>query len=102
MRFRHANRKLKQIDENPTFRGGYSPSLVQAFREMMQVIRQAPNENTLRAIKSYHFEKLSGKRALKHQYSMRLNNQFRLIFQIGREDGGNRLIIVEIVDYHKG
>jgi toxin HigB-1 len=44
------------------------------------------------------FEKLKGKRS--PDYSMRLNDQFRLIFQIEKEAGGNRLVILEIEDYH--
>jgi plasmid maintenance system killer protein len=102
MRFRHANKTLRLIDENPEFTGGFSTSLVQAYRELMHVIREAPNENTLRALKSYHFEKLGGKRGAQLQYSMRMYKGFRLIFQIAKEDGGNRLVILAIENYHKG
>ena len=72
--------------------------MVQAFLKRMHAIRQAPDENTLRAIKSYRFERLKGKR--RGEYSIRLNDQFRLIFQIEKEEGGNRLVILNIEDYH--
>ena len=49
-------------------------------------------------MKSLHFEKLKGKR--QHEYSMRLNNQFRLIFQIEKVDRQNQLVITGIEDYH--
>ena len=52
----------------------------------------------LRAIKSYRFEKLKGDR--QGDYSIRLNDQFRLTFPIEEEDGGNRLVILDIEDYH--
>jgi proteic killer suppression protein len=79
MRYRHANKALRRIDEDPDFNGGYAANLVRAFRMRMQAIRAAANENDLRALKSLRFEKLKGDR--QHEYSMRLNDQFRLIFQ---------------------
>jgi proteic killer suppression protein len=86
------------MDEEPGFRGGFSADIARAFRELMNSIRAAPNENTLRAIGSYHFEKLKGRRPI--AYSMRLNKQYRLVFAIQNEDGGNRLVITGIEDYH--
>ena len=61
-------------------------------------IRAADNENDLRAMKSLHFEKLKGKR--QHEYSMRVNKQFRLIFQIEKVDRRNQLVITDLEDYH--
>jgi proteic killer suppression protein len=98
MQFRHANKILKRIDEDADFDGGFSPGVVKAFRGRMQFIRAATNENDLRAMKSFHFEKLKGDR--KGQCSIRLNNQFRLLFEIEKMKGGNRLAILEIADYH--
>lgn len=49
-------------------------------------------------MKSYHFELLKGKRS--SDYSIRLNKQFRLTFRIEPEEGGNRLLILAIEDYH--
>src|SRR4051812_8129929 len=98
MRYRHANKTLRRIDEDPAFDGGYATNLVRAFRMRMQAIRVASNENDLRALKSLRFEKLKGDR--KHQYSMRLNDQFRLIFQIEESAQGNMIIVLAIEDYH--
>ncbi|HZW30292.1 MAG TPA: type II toxin-antitoxin system RelE/ParE family toxin [Isosphaeraceae bacterium] len=98
MRYRHANKTLRRIDEEPDFTSGFAANLVRAFRMRMQAIRAAANENDLRALKSLRFEKLKGDR--KHQYSMRLNDQFRLIFQIEESDQGNIIIVLAIEDYH--
>jgi proteic killer suppression protein len=98
MRFRHANKTLSKMDEQPDFDGGFSEGLAKAFRLRMQFIRAAANENDLRARKSYRFEKLKGDRS--SDYSIRLNDQFRLTFQIEKEEGGNRLVILDIEDYH--
>jgi proteic killer suppression protein len=96
--FRHANKNLQRMDEEPDFKGGFSPALAKSFRELMNLIRAATNENVLRGRKSCRFEKLKGKRS--PDDSMRMNDQFRLIFQIEKEAGGNRLVILEIEDYH--
>jgi len=45
-----------------------------------------------------HFEKLKGSRA--GQHSIRLNDQWKLIFRIETDTEGRLLIIVKIVDYH--
>ena len=98
MQFSHTNKNLKKIDEEPDFLGGFSPGVVKAFRLRMQFIRGAFNENDLRKMKSYRFEKLKGDR--EGDYSIRLNDQFRLTFQIEKADDGNRLIVLNIEDYH--
>ena len=98
MRHRHASNRLRRIDEDAGYAGGLGANVARAFRMRMQAIRAAANENDLRALKSLHFEKLKGDR--KHQYSMRLNDQFRLIFEIEKEPGGNVLVVVGIEDYH--
>jgi toxin HigB-1 len=98
MQFRHTNKDLKKIDEDADFDGGLPPGVVKAFRMRMQFIRAAANENDLRGMKSYRFEKLKGDR--QGQYSIRLNNQFRLIFEIEKTEGGNRVAICDITDYH--
>ena len=76
----------------------FGSSVAIAFRNLMQLIRAVDHENDLRAFKSRHFEKLKGKR--RHEYSMRLNKQFRLIFQIEKAGEHNQLVITGIEDYH--
>jgi len=98
MLFRHADRELHKLDEDPDYSAGLADNLVRAFRMRMQAIRAAVNENDLRALKSLHFEKLKGDR--KHQYSMRLNAQLRLIFEIEKGEQGNTLVILGVEDYH--
>lgn len=64
----------------------------------MHLIRGAADENDFRALKSLHFEKLKGKR--KGQYSMRRNQQFRLILEIVKDPRGDECVIKGIEDYH--
>ena len=98
MKFRHLNRVLQRIDEDPRFKARYSDAVVRAFRMRMQMIRDAENIQTFYALKSLHFEKLKGNRA--HQYSMRLNVQFRLILELEEAQGQWTVNVVAIEDYH--
>mgnify|MGYP002813323359 CR=1 FL=1 len=64
----------------------------------MWTIRNAVDERDLRELKSAHFEKLVGDR--KGQYSMKLNDQWRLILAIEGKAPNKKVTIVEIADYH--
>jgi toxin HigB-1 len=64
----------------------------------MWIIRNAVDERDLRELKSAHFEKLVGDR--EGQYSMRLNDQWRLILEIEGKAPKKKVTIVEIADYH--
>jgi proteic killer suppression protein len=95
---RHTNKTWRRIEDDPEYDGGYGENIVTAYRSLMQFIRSVHDENDLRQFKSLHFEKLKGKR--KHEYSMRVNKQFRLIFQIEKAGEHNQLVITGIEDYH--
>jgi proteic killer suppression protein len=95
---RHTNKTLRRMDDDPDFNGGFSSGIAKAFRMRMHLIRAIGNEDELRARKSYRFEKLKGARS--SDDSIRLNDQFRLTFQIEKSGGGNRLVILAIEDYH--
>jgi len=62
--------------------------------KVMQIIRTANDERDLRAFKGRRLEKLQGN--LEGYYSMRLTDQFRLIFSLQNEE----VLIDRIDDYH--
>ena len=64
-----------------------------ALRKLL-IIDAATNMNDLRIPPSNHLEMLKGNR--KGQYSIRINDQWRICFQWKSESAHN----VEIVDYH--
>ncbi len=73
--------------------------IVKAYRKRMQIIRAALDERDFYKLKSLHFERLEGKR--KHQYSMRLNDQYRLVLELLDKDPQRKVVkIVSIEDYH--
>lgn len=77
---------------------GFSIALIESARDKLNYIRQAPDERSLRNWKSLHYEKLEGDR--KGQRSIKLNKQFRLIFEIDNECRPPKVTMLSIEDYH--
>ena len=99
MDFTFAENKLERLYVDPKFNAKMAPAIVKAYREVMDTIRDAPDERDFYALKSLHFEKLSGSR--RHQHSMRLNDQYRLIVELIDQDTGPKEVrIVDVEDYH--
>ena len=98
MKFTFKTRKLLQLYEEEKGAANYDAGAVTAFFEVMTLIDGAPDERTLYDLKSLHFEKLKGKR--KHERSLRLNKQWRLIVEVLKDSEGNYLLIKDIEDYH--
>lgn len=69
-----------------------------AFFDVMGIIDAALDERDLYALKGLHYEKLKGAR--KHQHSIRLNQQYRLILELEHDDQGRYILIIDIEDYH--
>ncbi len=78
--------------------GGRPRAVVKAYRKRIQFIRDARDERDFRKLKSLRFEKLKGKR--RHQWSMRLNDQWRLILEFEGQGDDRVVWIVAIADYH--
>jgi proteic killer suppression protein len=94
----HRDASLEKLERDAEYTAGYDSAIVKAFRKRMWTIRNAVDERDLRQLKSAHFEKLVGDR--EGQYSMRLNDQWRLILEIEGKAPNKTVTIVEIADYH--
>lgn len=98
MEFRFDDGDLQRLYTDLGFKKGFSEGIVRAFRRVMQVIAAAPDERTFRGLRSLNFERLKGDR--KHQHSMRLNKQWRLVVEFEGK-GSNKVVVVKsIEDYH--
>ena len=97
MKVSFRSKKLESL-EGDASGSGYPADTVKAFRKRLQFIRAAPDERDLRAMRSMRFEKLMGARS--HQYSLRLNDQWRLIFELEDQMGVRTLVVIDIEDYH--
>lgn len=70
-----------------------------SLQRKISLLRSAPDERTLRNWKSFHYEKLKkGNFAGKH--SIRINDQYRLIFDLSVGSTGPKIIVINVVDYH--
>ena len=73
-------------------------SLIKSARRKLTVLRAAPDDRALRNWKSLHYEKLKGDRdGLR---SIRLNDQYRIVFVLDEGTKPPTVTIVTIEDYH--
>jgi proteic killer suppression protein len=92
------DQSLDRLETDADYSGGFGDAIVKAYRKAMQHIRAATDERTFYARRSFRFEKLKGQR--EGQYSMRLNDQWRLIIELRAEKDRKTVHVVEIADYH--
>lgn len=76
------------VDKKPSI------EIQQIGRRKLRMLHNSQNLTDLRIPPSNRLEKLTGN--LKNLYSIRINNQWRIIFYWENENASN----VEIVDYH--
>ena len=88
---------LEKVETNDRATAGFSRAIVRAFRKRMQMIRTATDERDFYAMKSLHFERM---RFRPDTYSMRLNDQFRLMVELRSGPQGKTVVILAIEDYH--
>lgn len=99
LRFEFKKKKLEALYTEEKDAHKY-PGVVDDFFEVMQIIDAAPDERELYAQKGLRFEKLSGTRGKQGERSLRLNDQWRLIVILQKDDEGKSLLIIDIEDYH--
>ena len=98
MRIEFADSALEQLETDESQDKAYPMGIPKSFRKRIGIIRAAVDERDLYALRSNRTEKLKGKRD--HQHSMRLNDQFRLIFEIVENDDEKIIRVIAIEDYH--
>ena len=98
MNVQFASDTLERLDAETDFNANYAVEIVKGFRKLMRFIRAALDERDFRAMRSLNFEKLKGDRS--HQYSMKINKQWRLIIEIEKAEPTNTIVVVAIEDYH--
>jgi len=98
MRVRHADRRLERLEIDSSYDAGFGRPIVRGFRKVMGWIREADDKRDLYMLRSLHYEKLLGAR--RHQRSLRLNDQYRLIVEIEEMQGTRAIVVVAIEDYH--
>jgi toxin HigB-1 len=90
--------KLGRIEQDDAAQTGLPISVIMSCRRKLILLRSAPDERTLRNWKSLHYEKLKGDR--ESQRSIRLNDQWRLVFELDDSAMPPKIFVLEVEDYH--
>ena len=98
MQIEYKNKDLAVLETEKAAETRLPISVITAFRKRLVVLRAAPDERTMRNWKSLHYEKLSGDR--EGQRSIRLNEKWRIVFELDSGTTPATLRILEVVDYH--
>ncbi|WP_159759807.1 type II toxin-antitoxin system RelE/ParE family toxin [Sphingomonas sp. 8AM] len=73
-------------------------SVIKSARRKLTLLRAAIDDRSLRNWKSLHYERLKGDR--ESQRSTRLNDQYRMVFELDEETEPQTVTILQIEDYH--
>lgn len=99
MKIEYRDDDLRRLAEEIDFRPSHlGPDVIKAYRRKIFLLDSATDERDLRAMRSLRLEKLKGRRA--DQFSIRLNDQFRLILKFRTDEDGRVVLVLELVDYH--
>ena len=93
-----ADEKLQKLFSEGFRAHKLPPEVYDAFLDMVQTMQNIPDERSLYTLPALHMEKLTGDR--KGQFSVGLNKQYRLCFENQKDQAGNTILLLEIVDYH--
>lgn len=94
-----ADDDLARLESEREFNAGFGVDIVRGFRKVIRFVRAAVDERDFRSMRSLNFEKLKGARS--HQYSLRLNDQWRLIVELKKSKPKNIVRVMTIEDYHE-
>ena len=72
--------------------------VIKSARRKLTALKAAPDDRALRNWKSLHYEKLKGDR--EGQRSIRLNDQYRMVFELDESTTPPTARILAIEDYH--
>jgi proteic killer suppression protein len=89
---------LEDILTDKAHKLGLPIAIIQGARRKVLLLEQAPDERTLREWKSLNFKRLSGNR--EGQRSIRINDQYRIVFELLEDERPPRIRILEIDDTH--
>jgi toxin HigB-1 len=98
MRIIFANDVLALIETDDPGATRLPVAVIKSARRKLVVLRAAIDDRSLRNWKSLRYEKLKGNR--EGQRSIRLNDQYRMVFSLDEESDPPTITILSIEDYH--
>lgn len=76
----------------------FGPEVIKGFFKVIDRIDSAADEGDLVAFQGMRYKPLYGDR--KHQHSLRINDQWRVIVERQQAEDGTWLLVIDIEDYH--
>jgi proteic killer suppression protein len=98
MRVVFADDELARIETDQAGETRLGVAVIKSARRKLTILRAAVDDRSLRNWKSLHYEKLKGDR--EGQRSIRLNDQFRMVFELDEDTEPLTVTILSIEDYH--
>ena len=89
---------LDRLETDVRFDRGLPLGAVKEFRKAMQAIRAAVDERDLYPLRGLRLKKMKGDR--EGYYSLRCNDQYRLIVRFDAEGQHRKVMVIEVLDYH--
>lgn len=89
---------LAKIETEEAARLRLPVAVIKSARRKLTLLRASPDERALRNWKSLHYEKLKGDR--EGQRSIRLNDQYRMVFTLDEATTPPTVTVNAIEDYH--
>jgi toxin HigB-1 len=98
MRIEFADERLLLLFTRDAHKLGLPIAVIRAAQLKLFEMEQAPDERSLRNWKGLRYKKLSGER--EGQRSIRVNDQYRIIFEILNDERPPLIRVLEIDDIH--
>ncbi|MBF0372024.1 MAG: type II toxin-antitoxin system RelE/ParE family toxin [Alphaproteobacteria bacterium] len=98
MKVEFADDDLARICTDQAHRLGLPVAVIKAARLKLLQIEAAKDERDLRNLRGLHYKKLQGDR--EGQKSIRVNDQYRIVFTISENQHAPVVTIIEIGDTH--
>ena len=98
MRIEFADADLARICTDEAHRMGLPFAVIKAARRKLIQLEAALDERDLRNLKSLNYKKLQGER--EGQRSIRINDQYRIVFTLRAAERTAVITIIEIGDTH--
>ena len=92
------DKKLEELYTNMQSRGykGFSSNLIKPFRKTINKLENSTTIEILKQFKSLDFKSCDYYKT--NCYSVRVNDQYRIIFEIINNQ--TIIIVIEVIDYH--
>ena len=98
MKIEFGDKRLALIRTDKAHELGLPFAVIRACRDKLTFIEAAPDERSLRNWKSLHYKKLEGDRD--ERRTIRINDQYRIVFTINNDCDPPVVTILEIGDTH--